>query len=207
MTEPMPVDSQPIDPRRGQRLMLLISACFVVPVLVAAVLVRVWQPTGHGAHGELLDPAQPIPAAAFRKVEGFSTVEELIDHHWTLLYWLNGDCGEGCEKSLYHMRQVRLALGKDASRVQTMLAMGTSPSEQLQNWLSEEHSDTLQTLAEPELPTFLSESFATEDPTGWIYLVDPLGNLLMRYAPDSDPGGMLDDLKHLLKQLRLSRVG
>lgn len=197
-------DPTAADPRRARRLLLIITACFALPLMVAVVLVQIWRPSGGGAHGELLHPARPLPALVLQQAGESITVETLIDHHWTLLYWLSNDCNSLCERSLYHMRQVRLALGKDANRVQTVLALDSPPPQGLSDWLAGEHAAMARIQADGALPTFLADVFAAGDPEGWIYLVDPLGNLLMRYAGDGDPSGMLDDLKRLLK---LSRIG
>lgn len=190
--------------RRSRMLLLLITACFAVPLVVAAVLVQFWRPGGSGAHGDLLDTARPMPDLVLRQAGDPLSVRELFDRRWTLLYWLPATCDQSCEQSLYYMRQVRLALGKDADRVQTVLATDDAPTETLSGWLAREHAAMQLTEADGHLPAFLAESFAAGTAEGWIYVIDPLGNLLMRYASDSEPGDILDDLKHLLK---LSRIG
>lgn len=190
--------------RRSRMLLLLITACFAVPLVVAAVLVQFWRPGGGGAHGDLLDTARPVPELVLRQAGDPLPARELFERRWTLLYWLPAACDQDCEQSLYYMRQVRLALGKDADRVQTVLATDDAPAETLSGWLAQEHAAMQLTEADSKLPAFLAESFATGNAEGWIYVIDPLGNLLMRYASDSDPGDILDDLKHLLK---LSRIG
>ena len=190
--------------RRARLLLIAIAACFVVPLAVAAVLVQFWRPTGSGAHGDLLDTARPLPELALRQAGDTVSTRELFDQRWTLLYWLPAGCDETCEQSLYYMRQVRLALGKDADRIQTLLATDEPPVQPLSDWLAREHTAMQLTEADAGLSRFLAESFAAENAEGWIYVIDPLGNLLMRYGSSSDPGNILDDLKHLLK---LSRIG
>jgi hypothetical protein len=118
----------------------------------------------------------------------------------------DGKCGEDCREGLYNVRQAHLALGKDRVRVQTLFAMAGEPTSELETWLQQEHALMTRGIAASMTRDFFTQAFsdATARPGEWIYLIDPLGNLVMRYHVDSDPKGILDDMKHLLK---LSKIG
>jgi cytochrome oxidase Cu insertion factor (SCO1/SenC/PrrC family) len=123
--------------------------------------------------------------------------------HWSLVHTLAGQCGEACVLILYNTRQSRLALGKDAHRVQRVLL---SSSESLLQQLQDDHPDAvlLQTDEnglENQLAPVLEAQQASPDD---VLVVDPLGNVMMRIPPDMDPGLILKDLKRLLK---VSRIG
>jgi hypothetical protein len=131
----------------------------------------------------------------------------LLRGKWTMLYVGDGACDERCRKALYLTRQSRTALNKDMDRIQRVfLATGT----QLDSaFLAKEHPDLLvlklqgpdaARLVEP-IPAYVDGPVGS---AGRIYLVDPLGNLLMSYPASAPDKALLTDLKKLL---RLSHIG
>ena len=117
---------------------------------------------------------------------------------WVLLFRHAGDCGDACHQALYVLRQVRLAQGKNIDRVKRLLLLEGAA---MPAWAGEvaQHYPGLD-IARAAGP----EASAAIPAAGRIYLVDPLGNLMMEYAPDADPRGMIKDLERLL---RISYVG
>jgi hypothetical protein len=124
---------------------------------------------------------------------------------WTLLYLGAGACSAGCRTDLYNTRQVRAALGADRERVQRVfLAAGACCD---LDWLHTQQPDliTVQAnVAAAPLTAILQHAGPSAAAADRVYLIDPLGNLMMFYAADARPKGMLEDLKKLL---RLSHVG
>jgi hypothetical protein len=123
---------------------------------------------------------------------------------WTLLYWGAGGCSAGCRTDLYNTRQVRAALGADRDRVRRVfLAEGACCDLE---WLRTQQPDliTVQASAAAAPLTAILAHAGGGPAADRVYLIDPLGNLMMSYAADARPKGMLEDLKKLL---RLSHVG
>jgi hypothetical protein len=175
---------------------------FFGPLAVAVYLYfdTDWRPGGTSNHGELIVPAVPLPAARLPTPGGELTEPEFLRHHWSLVYLARQDCGEACREALYNGRQMRLALGRLMDRVQRVYLHVGEPPEPA--FLATEHPDLLvASLAGAEGAALLAA--LTGQPEGY-WLVDPLGNAMMRYPPDEPPRGMLEDLKRLL---RLSRIG
>ena len=195
-------------PARWQpRLMLLfIVACFVVPLAAAWGLVGRWMPGGTVQHGELLNPARPLTALRFTPLNDGESDETTLRGHWALIYAGSaGECAAACQTALYDLRQVRLALGKDMGRVKTLLLLADAPVAELRRWLADAHAAMIVGVVDPAARTELASAFAKPGAIGeWIYLLDPLGNLLMRYPVSGEPRGILKDLQRLL---RLSRIG
>jgi len=175
---------------------------FFGPLAVAVYLYfdTDWRPGGTNNHGELIVPAVPLPAAGLPMPSGEPTDTEFLRHHWSLVYLAREDCGEACRGALYNGRQMRLALGRMMDRVQRVyLHVGEPPDPA---FLAAEHPDLLvASVATADGQALLA--LLTGQPEGY-WLVDPLGNAMMRYPPDEPPRGMLEDLKRLL---RLSRIG
>ena len=181
---------------------IAVAALFVVPVAVAWFMYA-GQPGaggGQGAHGMLADP--PIELGDIKLPEGGDAGPQAhLTGRWTFLYLQQGDCGPPCENALIRMRQVRMALGKDANRVQRLLvtpavSSGTGRLAQAFPGMA---------ILPPGTPgrSELVERVGSRQP-GEIVLVDPLGNLVLSYPPGLDPDGLFRDAKHLL---RLSKIG
>ncbi|MFO1422828.1 MAG: hypothetical protein U1F70_04105 [Candidatus Competibacteraceae bacterium] len=190
-----------------QRLMLLfIVTCFAAPLAVAWLLVGRWQPEGSVHHGELLNPARSLAQLRFTALDDRPLDGTTVRGHWVLIHIDSATgCDPSCQTALYAMRQVRLALGKDMGRVKTLLLLDGLPDARLRQWLAAEHAATTVGVADAATRTELGGAFGSTGTGGrWIYLLDPLGNLLMRYPAAVDPRGMLKDLKRLLS---LSNIG
>jgi cytochrome oxidase Cu insertion factor (SCO1/SenC/PrrC family) len=194
-------------------LLLALAALFFAPLAVSFYLYYGgdWRPGHRVNRGDLVSPARPLPQASLplareQDAKGTRTDPTFLQRKWTLLYVGGGACTARCRTDLYNTRQVRIALNRDMDRVQRVfVAEG-----ECCDWpyLDREHPDLTTVLAGAEAAPLLSvlPSYNGVDPktADRIYLIDPLGNLMMSYAPDAKPKGMLEDLKRLLG---LSSVG
>ena len=191
---------------RQRLLLLFIIACFAVPLAAAWLLVGSWRPGHSVQHGELLNPARPLANFRFTTLDDQRLGSAVLQGSWTLLYVASTtECATPCRTALYDMRQVRLALGKDMGRVKTLFLLNESPDSDLRRWLATDHPTLAVGVADVATQAELSGAFHSAGAIGgWIYLLDPLGNLLMRYPVAVEPRGMLKDLERLL---RLSRIG
>ncbi|NJM11086.1 MAG: hypothetical protein HC889_03535 [Synechococcaceae cyanobacterium SM1_2_3] len=191
-----------------QRLTLLfIIACFAIPLATAWLLVGRWQPGSSVQHGELLNPAQPLKQLRFVSLEGQPLNSTALSGRWVMIYASSAhQCESACKTALYDMRQVRIALGKDIERVKTLLLLDGLPDAGLRQWLTAEHAAMMVGVADVTTRSEFDTAFSSSPETArqWIYLLDPLGNLLMRYPVAVEPRGMLKDLQRLL---RLSKIG
>lgn len=184
---------------RRWRIPLVLLLLFLGPLVLAWILYfgsPGLRPHDTVNHGELVEPPVLLPAFEHNGAT-------LLRDTWTLVHIDAGGCRTLCRGALRDSRQVRLALGRRSDRLRRLLLLadvdGAGPD------LAGEHPDlvvvSLATQAD------LLEAFASRDlahEPGRIYLVDPLGNLMMTYPPDADAGGLLDDLERLL---RLSHIG
>ena len=194
-------DLSSIPPLWRQRLLLLlVVACFVLPLAAAWLLIGHWRPESSAQHGELLNPARPV-ALRFDLLDGKPADETAFRGRWVLAYVGSAaECDARCRIGLYDMRQVRLALGKDMDRVKTLLLVDAMPPTGFRDWLAAEHPATLVGVADTANRIALADAFGRPGRVGeWMYLLDPLGNLLMRYPVDTEPRGLLKDLQRLLK--------
>jgi len=191
---------------RGRRQFLLVVALFALPLLGAvawyALAPAIAPPPA--AHGTLIDPAQPLEEFELPAPAGHAgpfTLEDLRGR-WSLIHVVDGYCDEACAERLHFTRQIRTALGSDRQRVQrVVLAREGVRTPGLQSLL-EEHPRLR--IAEMADTGALRSQLPDDLPGGTVLLVDPLGNLMLRFGPGVKPEGMLEDLEKLLK---LSRIG
>lgn len=187
--------------RRQRLLLVLVISAFVVPLVVAWLLIDHWRPGGSVQHGELMNPTRPVALQFTLLGQQGLAGSEAWRGRWVLVYVGSAaHCDARCRTSLYDMRQVRLALGRDLERVKTALLLDGTPGTELHQWLASEHPNTEIAIANSANQNLLFMAFPQAGKLGdWIYLLDPLGNLVIRYPVDIDPRGLLKDLQRLLK--------
>ena len=184
---------------KGRAQLLLLAAVFLGPLALAAWLYFSgpgFVPEGRSNEGVLLQPIVNLPEAL-----PDSPLHEFNDGHWVLMYANTGACDDGCEFSLYTLRQSRLMLGKEMDRLVRVFLHGDTPPDTV--LMAEEH-EGLVTIQDATLSELLEAQRPAAVAAGGYFLVDPLGNLVMYFRPDIDPQAMVGDIKHLLK---LSRIG
>ena len=213
MSSKTEADYPAIDPavRRASRIKLLtIIAIFAVPLILATIYLQMVRMSGgrvgDTSRGQLIQPAVPLTEFSLQKQEGEFKLDD-VRGIWTLLYMPAGECLEKCELQLYYMRQVRLALNQRMDRVQRVV-LTESPT-QLNADLQAEHLGLVVATGTAEEQAALRDQVRAaeagmEDMTDAIYMIDPLGNVMLRFPSDLPPKSMLKDIVHLLK---VSRIG
>jgi len=161
------------------KLFLVAAVCAAPIVLGTAAYLLGWAPGTASNYGELITP-RPVSLGELRG-------------KWVLVTFDAAACDAYCEKKLYFMRQVRRAQGKDMDRVERLwvLTDGNKPRAEL-----------LAAIEGTRIAAFSAQGFPG-NPADHIYLVDPLGNLMMRFPRDPDPSRMVKDLQRLLKYSRI----
>ncbi|MFK7885730.1 MAG: hypothetical protein AB8G16_02605 [Gammaproteobacteria bacterium] len=179
---------------RGRRQLIMLTALFLGPVILAAAFYFFGvdlRPKGSVAHGELISPVVTLPVA---------DQDATFRGGWTLAVVAEA-CETPCAETLVKVRQVRLALGREMERIErVLLVTGDQP---ISAELRGAHPG-LRVIDdnEPELLALASQF--PGDQAGSLYLIDPLGNLMMRFERDVEPKFLKKDIKRLLK---LSSIG
>ncbi len=188
-------------PKSSRRTLLILLALFVVPLAAAFILYygMGWRPAGGSNHGELLQPLRQMPAAAETLLSGPTPQVK----NWALIYVGDGKCDADCRQALVFARQTRLSLNKDMTRVNRALLVTGNCCDLA--YIDKEHAGLkVRDVSEPEALDQLLAVLPQGDLRHWLFVVDPLGNIVMRYDVRESPRGLLDDLKQLLK---LSHIG
>ena len=203
-------DPQANKQRTRSRIMLLfLAAIFFGPLIAAWVFYYGFPeliPTRAQSHGELLDPARPLPELVLRTPDNTIKDEQVFqDQRWTFFFFADQPCDEACRKRLYDTRQVRTALHKRAPRVQRIYIASDASYWPDKALVSEQHPDLeLYVIESGGLQNFLNKISANAGKNSNFYVVDPLGNVLLYYRSEDKAKGLLEDIKRLLK---LSHIG
>ncbi|HNP37091.1 MAG TPA: hypothetical protein PKK10_14665 [Woeseiaceae bacterium] len=183
----------------GRKQLLFIALVFFGPLLFAGWLYysgALLQPGNRTNHGALLQPLVNLD-----EVMPESPLRPLHEDQWLLVLSESGPCADDCRQALYNMRQMRLMLGKEMDRLGRILLHGETAPDTV--FPGAEYPGLI-LVEDGALAELLQESTPAGQESGGYYLVDPLGNLVMYFAPDLAPDHIVSDIKQLLK---LSHIG
>ncbi|WP_090691819.1 hypothetical protein [Nitrosomonas sp. Nm34] len=181
--------------RKNRIKFLLLMLAMLSPVIASYFFhVLEIRPEGTVNYGELLE-IKPLKGQALNIENNTIFRPRNMHGKWSLVTIDSGQCSEYCQKKLYQMRQVRLVQNTEKDRVERIWLIDDHnvPDQDIKNeyegtvLLSAKDSDLLN-----EFPAVLSQH-------DHIYVVDPMGNLMMRFPKDADPTKISKDIKHLLK--------
>lgn len=193
--------SNPSHWRRYRTLYLLLLVC-VAPVVASYTAYYALPPSGRNNYGDLIEPQSPTAQLVTSARHGRTATLADLRGQWVMLWVGTSPCNDACRKQLWLMRQVRATTGKDRDRIARvwLLTDGEPPEESLLRDF--EGTLVLQATA-PQLRATLpvASGGKVED---HLWLIDPLGNLMLRWPRDADPNRMKKDLSRLL---RASQIG
>jgi hypothetical protein len=189
-----------IEPGQGRaRLTLvLIAIAFFGPLVLALFLytTNAWRPGASIEHGKLLTRAPPLPDLPLPPPLGASGKPVTrLRGHWSLIYFGPGGCRDTCAERVRAGRQIRLALGKEMTRVQRVFCVtdGAAPSAELV-----EGNQGLVIVTDVASSLVIGRTLG-QRADGDIFLADPLGNPVLRFPADTAMSDVLKDLQHLLR--------
>ncbi|OWW21500.1 SCO family protein [Noviherbaspirillum denitrificans] len=189
--------------RKGRWKLFAVIAICASPLIASYLSYYVIKPEGRTNYGALIDPrAYPIPAALGTAViDGKPAQLNDYQGKWIMLQVGNADCQEACRKQLHNMRQLRLAQGKDMDRIERVWLV--TDDKPLETMLMREYDGTHMLRASADAVKAWLPADTGTVPADHIYMIDPLGNLMMRFPKDADPNKMKKDIAKLLKASRI----
>lgn len=191
--------------KKSNRIVLIfLFVVFALPAAVATLMyVTGWRPSSTGNHGELIQPARFIEDRAMQSIDGKPVKFSELQGKWTMVYFDTAACPEECVKQLYTMRQTHIAQGKDQDRVQRIFILTDAIAADALPAKLTDYPDMRVLTGEKTVLAKLTQDFGmdalAEMDKRSIYLLDPMGNLMMRHVPGTDPAGLRKDLVRLLK--------
>jgi hypothetical protein len=182
----------PVNRRKGRLQLLLIVLGVVGPMILATGMYKwqFWVPEGRSYHGELIGNGQT------RADLGVQAQED----RWQLLVTAPRACSVDCQQLVYLARQIQIGLGRDAGRASHALAVTQPLSSDYEAKLQREYPQ----LQRYPLDSQIYTKGAQSNEAAHLWIIDPHGNLVLRYDPSVKGKELLNDLRHLLK---LSNIG
>ncbi len=180
-----------------RKTLLLLAAVCSLPVVASYFTFYVIQPGKRMNYGELVQP-KSLPGESLAGLDGRAFDIGELRGRWVMLTVDASVCDQACRHKLYTMRQVRTAQGKEMARVERLwlLTDGGTPTADLLN----EYDGTVVARSNTTLVKALP---AKASATDYVWLLDPLGNVMMRYPKDPDAKRMVKDFERLLKYSRI----
>ena len=191
--------SKEITPRTLKRKLLLLMALMIAPIALSYLLFFWGAPSGRVNYGELIE-VKVLPDIALRKTDGVTFNISQLRGKWIMLVVDSGMCDESCRKKLYFMRQVRLMQKTEMGRIERVWLIDDDKIPK-SGILKDFKGTVLINAKGSEMLKAIPAKISQHD---HIYMIDPLGNLMMRFPKDVDPSRMAKDLKRLLK---ISQIG
>jgi len=173
-------------------MLLGIFAVCAFPLVAALVAYFLLPPSARTNYGELIEPKQ-LPPLRLERLDGRALTLADFKGKWVMLQVDEADCGRACQTKLFNMRQSRLAQGDNADRIERVWLVagkGAPPPE-----LARLYEGAIVARTVPEFAAALPGTEVRD----YIYVIDPRGNLMLRFPRDADPKRMIKDLQRLLK--------
>jgi hypothetical protein len=187
--------------RSGRLKMLLVLLACAAPVIASYFTYYVVRPEGRTNHGTLIQPSRTMPEAlAARTLAGAPVAVAALRRQWLLVSVGLAACGGACEERLYAQRQLREMLGKDADRLDKLwFVTDTAPvAEPLQRALAAAPGMTVLRVDAAALAAWLAPQ-AGHRIEDHLYLVDPMGEWMMRFPARLEPSKVRRDLGRLMR--------
>jgi hypothetical protein len=178
--------------RKGRLQLILVLLVAIGPMILATSMYKLkfWVPDNRSFHGELIGTGET------RAELGVQPDEK----RWQLLVTAPGECEADCQQLVYLARQIQIGLGRDAARASHAISTAQPLSSDYQARLTREYPQLQRYPL--DLKRYQRTAPDVELPQLWI--VDPHGNLVLRYGAEVNGKDVLNDLRQLLK---LSNIG
>jgi cytochrome oxidase Cu insertion factor (SCO1/SenC/PrrC family) len=176
---------------------------FVAPVALAYIMYFTGAMTTYSNHGEILNPLVDISRFELKDSAGKDIDREKFTHQWVLISFVGSECSEQCNARLYDSRQVHKSLGEDQERIDRMIVHLDRPSAELSRLIAAEYPQAINVYGdEQKISAALGKNAQLRNNV--IYIMDPIGNVMMRFTQDQSKKDLKADLKKLLK---VSQIG
>ncbi|WP_371869670.1 SCO family protein [Telluria antibiotica] len=199
-------DAAAIPRKKSHRMLWLVLAVCASPIIASYFTYYVIKPEKRNNYGTLIDQrAHPVPAMATTTLDGRPQALDQFKGKWVMLMVGPGACPDACQKQLFAMRQLRLMQGKEMDRIERVwLITDKAPLDTL---VIREFDGTHMLRADEKAVASWLPADPGTTPADHIYMIDPLGHLMMRFPKDPEFKEVRKVYKDIYKLLKASSVG
>lgn len=183
--------------RTGRLKMLLVLLVCAAPVIASYLTYYVVRPEGRRNYGELIDPQRSVPDLAATALDGTNTTLPRLKGQWLLVSVAGGACDSACEKHLYLQRQLRESMGREKDRMDWVWLVNDAAPVRAELKPALTQATVLRVDAgalELWLRPATGQTLASH-----LYVVDPMGNWMMRFPAQLDAARAKRDLERLMR--------
>lgn len=189
--------------RAGRVKLVALFVLFSIPVIASYLAYYVFPSERRSNYGTLVEPQRDLPDVTAVRLDGQPLALSSLRGRWLLLTVDGAACGRDCVDKLWTMRQVRLTTGKDRDRIERVWLVADDGAVSPQ--LRDEYDGTVMARIDPArlaaaLPVDAQAGTRLSD---HIWVVDPLGHVMMRFPRQADPQKVKKDIAKLLKASRI----
>ncbi len=185
----------------GRLKMIMVMLMCAAPVIASYFTFYVVRPEGRRNYGELIQPGRALPDMQAVGLDGTAQNLRSLKGQWLLVSVAGGACAAACEKNIYLQRQLRESLGREKDRLDRV-------------WLVSDDAPIAPAL-QAQVQAKAVDAYALRVPLAvlsqWLapapgqqlgdhlYLVDPVGNWMLRFPADVEAAKAKRDLDRLLR--------
>jgi cytochrome oxidase Cu insertion factor (SCO1/SenC/PrrC family) len=184
----------------GRIKMLLVLAVCAAPVLASYLTYFLIKPESRTNYGTLIQPTRSLPEGPWHRLDGQPVATHTLKGQWLLVVVAPGGCDAACEKRLHAQRQLREMLGRDRDRLDKLwlISDGATPTPALLAAMNAPPEVTLLRADAATLAQWLQPE-AGQGLADHLYLVDPMGEWMMRFPVAFEPSRVKRDIERLLR--------
>lgn len=184
----------------GKKTLLTMIIVFVAPIVIGTVMFlnaeRLGLSTETTNYGQLIQPIVELNVKGVNVDDAPADIEKLVRNKWTLMYFAPETCGEKCKARQALIKRIRLLTNEDMRRLQTATIYPQAPTNTEE--LASEYSNMVIGVLGEQGNEFKAQFPKFDEHP--IYVIDPLGNLMMYYSGDApDIKRIMKDFKRILK--------
>ena len=204
-TETPAQDDSPVAKKNPYTLWFVVIA-FVLPVVGAYTLYFTgYAPSGFTNKGELIEPVIDIEALALvDENKAARSRDEVTNRKWNMIYLAGASCDQACNEALYKIRQVNKAVGKNAYRLRRLIVHLDEPDTEFIQLIESEYPEARRLFADRQTVMSAMQAIEPRPDQHEVYLMDPIGNIMMRFNADMPGKWLIHDLNKLFK---VSQIG
>ena len=188
------------DTRAGRWKMLAVLLVCAAPVMASYFTYYIIRPEGRRNYGELVDPQRPLPALTGVAPDGRRTDLPALKGQWLLVSVAGGACDAACQQHLYFQRQLRESLGREKDRLDRVWLVSDDAAVPAALGTALQGATVLRVAG---LDGWLQPA-AGQQLADHLYVVDPMGNWMMRFPANMDAAGAAKAKRDLERLLRAS---
>jgi len=200
--EPRPVNNPIAGKKRNPYTVWFVVLAIIAPVALAYIMFFFVEVKSFVNHGEILNPIVHISSFKLKDEKNEIIPQDELTYKWRLISFVGSSCDEQCETRLYDTRQIHTSLGKDQHRLIRMFVHLEPADDSLSTLSAEAHPNVTNVNGDASIiidalgDNIRSDVGITNNE---VYIMDPMGNVMMRFTQDQPNKEFLYDLKKLLK--------